>query len=496
VLLPAARIRAGLAWLAAAGLGLSLLSGCGSNGASAGPPAPAVTGAAAQPTTRAYDAALSSPREDSVYPAVGDPGVDALHYGLDLSWDPTRTRLTATESLLFRAATTADHLQLDLAHQLQVSHVWLDGQAVPFRHDAKDLVVDASMTAGDRHLLQLTYAGTPEPVRAPTDRPDFDTTGWTTTTDGSVWTMQEPYGAYSWYAVNDQPSDKAFYDISITAPSSMAGVANGRMVSRVTGHGRTVTRWRLADPASSYLVTVAIGHLTETHATGPHGLPITYWTPSSQPSALRRVRYTPQAIAYLEHKLGRYPFPTLGVLVVPSQSAMETQSTITLGNTRYTLARDTLVHELAHQWYGDTVTPGDWSDLWMSESMALYLAEGNWTADHGPDTLDGILSVWNAQAPYLRRTYGPPADYHPLSFGEGNVYYIPALMWDLVRQRVGDREFWQLARQWLAAHRFTSQDRDTVEAWWSRRTGQDLRPLFQAWLLGRRQPAWHPGPGQ
>jgi aminopeptidase N len=480
---------------AAAGLVLLGLvaAGCGSGSSGAGPPSAQGSTTAVDAGTTAYDAALSTPREDSVYPKVGDPGVDALHYGLQLRWDPTHSHLTATESVLFRAAATADHVQLDLARQLDVGKVWLDGEPVLFRHDAEDLVVLAPMTSGDRHVLQLTYSGTPEPVRAPTDRADFNTTGWTTTADGSVWTMQEPYGAYSWYAVNDQPSDKAFYDISISAPSPMVGVANGRMLARTSQGGRTVTRWQLADPAASYLVTLAIGRFTETHDTGPHGLPITYWTPSDKPSTLARVRYAPQAIAYLESKVGRYPFPTLGVLVVPSQSAMETQSTITLGDTRYALTRDVIVHELAHQWFGDTVTPSDWSDLWMSESMALYLAEGSWTADHGPDSLNRILHGWNVQAAFMRSMWGPPARYHPGSFGEGNVYYLPALMWDVVRQRVGTGEFWRLAREWLATHRFTSQDRQTVIAWWSRRTGQDLRPLFHGWLLAARQPPWRAG---
>jgi len=469
-------------------------TGCGPDPDVEPLPAPKIAGPAGQVHTRAYDAALSEPREDSVYPDVGDPGVDALHYDLRIGWDPERSELGASETVLFRATRTADHVQLDLARPLDVRAVWLDGHEVSFVHDAKDLVVEAPVKADTRHLLQLSYRGTPEPVKAPTDRSDFNTTGWTTTTDGSVWTMQEPFGAYSWYAVNDQPSDKAFYDISLYSPPGMVGVANGRMVSQrqdPRSGGRTWTHWRLEAPAASYLVTVAIGNFVRTTDTGPHGLPITYWTQGDGDSALQaRVRYTPKAIAYLEKKLGRYPFPTLSVLVVPSNSAMETQSTITLGDTPFALTHDVIVHELAHQWYGDTVTPDDWSDVWMSEGMALYLAEGNWTADHGPQSLDQILQRWNGEAPFMRSTWGPPARYHRGSFGEGNVYYIPALMWDLVRQRVGDDEFWRLARRWLTTHRFTSQDRDTVAAWWSRRTGHDLRPLFHEWLVGRDQPTW------
>jgi aminopeptidase N len=479
------RLAAGLAILGI------LAAGCDSGQGSGGsPPAPPVAGDAGDARTTAYDAAVSRPREDSVYPDVGDPGVDALHYGLDLSWDPTHTRLTGTETVLLRATTTSDHLQLDLARQLEVGHVWLDGRAVSFEHESKDLVVSAPVRAGSRHVLRLAYAGVPEPVKAPTDRSDFSTTGWTIASDGTVWTMQEPYGAYSWYAVNDQPSDKAFYDATISAPRGQVGVFNGELRSRRVVDGRTVTRWHLPEPAASYLITIAIGHFTETHDTGPHGLPITYWTPTGQPAALRRVRYAPHAVAYLEGLVGRYPFPTLGVLVVPGTSAMETQSMVTLGDNKYALSRDVVVHEIAHQWYGDTVTPDDWSDVWMNEGMATYLAEAHWTASHGPGSLEAILHRWSTFAAALRQQYGPPVDYRPGSFGEGDVYYIPALMWDTLRQRLGDREFWSLARRWLTSHRFTSQDRTTLVAWWSRESGRDLTSFFHAWLAGPAEPPY------
>jgi aminopeptidase N len=484
------RLAIGLALLGIIAAGCSIGSGSGSGDT---PPAPTVAGDAGNVHASAYDAAESQPREDTLYSDVGDPGVDALHYGLDLRWNPQGELLTATETLLFRAATSADHVQLDLARQLQVGHVWLDGKAVVFRHPGKDLVVSSPVRAGSRHVLQLTYSGTPEPVVAPTDRPDFSTTGWTIAPDGTVWTMQEPFGAYSWYAVNDQPSDKAYYDVTIHAPKGQVGVSNGELRSRTSSATGTVTQWRLPEPAAAYLVTIAIGRYTETKDTGPHGLPISYWTPTDRPSLVAGLRYTPQAVGYLETKVGRYPFPTLGVLLVPSQSAMETQSMVTLGIGDYTLSRDVLVHEIAHQWYGDTVTPDDWSDLWMNEGMATYLAEGNWTAAHSAQSLTGILRRWSRSAAQMRSEYGAPAAYHPGSFGEGNVYYIPALMWDTLRQRLGDEQFWSLATRWLHRHRFTSQDRDSLAAWWSRASGQDLTSFFHTWLLGPREPAWHAG---
>jgi aminopeptidase N len=351
--------------------------------------------------------------------------------------------------------------------------------------------VKVPVRADDRHRLQVAYSGVPEPIAAPTDRADFSTTGWTTTPDGGAWTMQEPYGAYSWYAVNDQPADKAFYDFTISAPAPMVGIANGTLTSRVTKGGRTTTTWHLPEPAASYLTTIAIGRYTRTRDTGPHGLPISYWVPTGRTDLVAKLRYAPQAIAYLESKLGRYPYPTLGLLAVPGQSAVETQSMVTFGINKYTMSRDTIVHELSHQWYGDLVTPDDWSDLWMSEGMALYLSEGHWTADHTSQTMPGILESWSQAAGQLRSASGPPAAYDPGTFAEGNAYYIPALMWDTIRQRLGDPLFWRLVRAWPRTHRFTSQGRADLIAWWSRKSGQDLAPIFKRWLLGRQEPAYH-----
>ena len=124
--------------------------------------------------------------------------------------------------------------------------------------------------------MQLAYAGTPEPVPAPTTRSDFSTTGWTITDRGEVWTMQEPYGAYTWYPVNDQPSDKALYDFTLTAPAPVDRHRQRRArPSRGESTATPTTRGTSTEPASSYLVTVAIGDYAHcsTDRERPAGLP-------------------------------------------------------------------------------------------------------------------------------------------------------------------------------------------------------------------------------
>lgn len=431
--------------------------------------------------------AVSDPVEDSLYPDVGDPGVDALHYDLTLDWDPATSVLTGAEVLTFRAAETAEEFRLDLDAPLEVGDVTLDGEPVEVDHDGKDLVVHAPVEEDGRYELALSYAGTPVPADAPTTRSDFDTIGWTITDSGETWTMQEPYGAYTWYAVNDQPSDKALYDFTVTVPAPWTGVANGELVSRTEEGGVTETRWHLAEPAASYLVTLATGEFTMTEDASASGVPLTYWTPADEPRYVDALREAAPGLDWLEDLLGPYPFDTLGIVVVDSESGMETQTMITLGDTDYSTSPEVLVHEMAHHWYGDQVTPRDWRDVWMNEGMAMYL-QGVWAAeDQGIDVTE-VMDYWADLEKEYRAASGPPGAFDPAEFGESNVYYGPALMWQELRERIGDDAFWDVVRAWPAERDNANADREDYLAWIEDRTGEELTDLFDAWLLGETTP--------
>lgn len=460
------------------------------SGPVAGSPASAATASAARAP---YSAGLSHPVEDSYYPAKGDPGIDALHYGLDLDWRRKARTLRGVATIVFRATRTDDRFQLDLADPMRVRSVRLDGRPAAHTHRGKTLVVDEPVRRGSRHRLRVVYRGTPEPARGPASRADIAHLGMRVTDRGELWTMQEPFGAFTWYPVNDQPSDKALYDVRVSAPGRWVGVSNGRLTSRRHRDGRTVTRWTNAHPMASYLVTLAVGPYRRYTQTGPHGLPLTYWVPRDRPAMVTTLRRTPAALRWLEKRLGRYPFDRAGVLVTPgSGSAMETQTLITFGagNFRYGRrnVRQTVVHEMAHQWYGDTVTPTDWRDLWMNEGMATY-QDTRWAVAQGWTTWRHWQRSWKRDDQLWRDLYGPPGAYHRHEFGSLNVYYCTALMWDRLRQRVGTREFNRAVRAWVGQHHDTNQSRQSLERWWERRTGAELSRFFDRWLTARRSPA-------
>ena len=479
--------------LRAAALALVLtlpLAGCTQGHTDGGlmPAEPAESAAAGR-----YEAALSTPVEDSVYPDVGDPGVDALHYDLELSWDPASRTLSGTEQLVFRATADAAQIRLDLTADLDATGVTLDGEPATARHDGKDLVVTEPVEKDRFYTLALDYAGSPRPVPAPSRRRDTETLGFTVDAEGEVWTMQEPYGAYTWYAVNDQPSDKALYDVTIHAPQDWVGISNGTLTSRETSTGRTTTHWRLDDPAAAYLITLAIGSYQLTEDTGPRGLPITYWVPTDSASLVVDLERTPELLGWLERRLGPYPFDSLGIVVVDSTSGMETQTMLTLGNDSYATSPEVIVHELAHQWYGDLVTPSDWRDVWMNEGMAMYL-QGLWQDEVWQLGRDASVREWAADDARARRQAGPPGRFDPRQFAADNVYLSPAVMWWRLRQRIGEEAFGRLLREWPQERAGTSTTREDYLAWIDAETGQRLSPLLTRWLTSPTPPRWRRTP--
>ncbi|KRA38749.1 hypothetical protein ASD81_09140 [Nocardioides sp. Root614] len=432
--------------------------------------------------------AESETREDSVYPDVGDPLVDALSYDLDLDWNPETDTLTGQETLVFRATADAAKVPLDFNEQLQISSLTVDGKAAEHQVDGNHLIIDAPIKADQRHRVELAYAGVPAPAPAPSQRTDFATgVGWNITDEHETWTVQEPYGAFTWYAANDQPADKAFYDFSLTAPDPMQGVANGELTSSTKADGTTTNTWHLAEPASSYLVTVAFGDFQRTDLKSRSGVPIQIWTDPDGKALPGGLATTPDAIDWLEKYLGPYPFDTFGIVVVDNESGMETQTMITLGSTSYSLSPAVVVHEAAHHWYGDTVSPADWSEVWMNEGMAMYL-QGMWEAEQEGRSVAQKMDEWAAFETDLRDSAGPPANYDADKFGDGNIYYGPALMWQELREKIGDKLFFEVLREWPASQENGNADREEYWAWIEEKTGEELTSFFEDWLLGEQTP--------
>jgi len=445
------------------------------------------------PAADALAVAESEPVEDPHYPDKSHPEVDVLHYLLDLDWDGTE--LSGVATVTFRVAASTDTVGLDLSDAFEVGTVELDGEEVDVLHAADVLRIQTGPLDVDSvHTLVLDYDGAPESTPAPSQRPDMsEGLGWQYDVDGSIYTFQEPYGAFTWYPVNDHPSDEALYDAEITAHGGDVGVFNGELVSSTSEDGTTTNRWHLAEPAASYLTTIAIGPYTEHVETTPGGMDISYWLKDADEGLLDGLAEEGgRAFDWLVEHAGPYPFDTLGVVVVGGSSAMETETMVTMSAGAVDRPDAVLQHEFAHQWYGDSVTPRSWPDVWLNEGFAMYFQQW-YETDTGRAVYGGGMGQWAFYDQLSREVSGPPGDYDPANFGDSNVYLGPALMLDTIRQRIGDARFEQLLVDWAADHEGRTVDRETFETWWSEESGRDLEPLIDRWLDSPRTPRYTGG---
>jgi aminopeptidase N len=442
-------------------------------------PVPPVTQVSDARVPKELKPAVSLPREDSRHPDAGDPGVDALSYDLDLTWTPDAQRLEGVATIVLRSMRDQPSIRLDLGAALHAPQATVDGVTGPADHHDDYLDIDGDFRAGHVYTVKVAYDGTPRPTKLS----DGATLGVQLPDTGGLSVCEEPIGAFTWYPVNDQPADKAFYSFTLHVPAPMVGVANGQLQSRATAGGVTTTRWTLDRPTSSYLTTVAFGDLTETRLGTVNGTPVSTWTPTGDSYTRDRLSYADDALRWVEERLGRYPFASLGVLAnAGTGCGMETQTMITLGVGDYVTSKPVIVHEIVHQWWGDEVTPNDWRDPWMNEGMAYYLQKVyEAQSEHKP--LDTVMADLRKQAAKSVKRDGPAGDYHG-TWGL-SIYDSPAVMWHEIRGMVGDKEFWHLVSTWPTVHRYGSSDREQLIAWWSKESGQNLKPIFNAYLSGK-----------
>jgi aminopeptidase N len=474
-----------------------LLAGCTAHAAGATTPSTAPSGTTGGAAATAIDytrwtAGRSAPVADTIYPQHGNPALDVLHYGLDLSWAPATSTLTGTATVQIRPVKSAPEISLDFK-PYTLDGVTVDGVRADAKVVREKLVVPVAVTADQPVTLVVQYHGKPAATPDPSKRGDAAPLGLTIAKDKSLWTMQEPYGAFTWYPANDQPSDKALYDISVTAPTGWSAIAAGTPAGQ---QGNTF-RYTSAIPMASYLQTLAVGKYKKITATGPHGLPLTYWyRPGVDDKLVPSLKKSPTFIKFLEARYGKFPLPTAGIVLVDSESGMETQQMITLGDRvfkKYDKAtisyfEEDILHEYAHQWFGDTVTPSTWSDLWLNEGWAQF-SQYLWeqSQQHFSDAqLDAFLRHYDA---INRKKLGPPGKPQAAHFAEENVYICPATMLLQLDKAIGKKKFFQIATAWAQSQKYTTQSRATFIAFVNKQTGKNYTKLINSWLDSKKTPA-------
>ncbi|GGL75911.1 putative peptidase M1, membrane alanine aminopeptidase [Curtobacterium citreum] len=381
-----------------------------------------------------------NPDADPYTPHSGDRRWSALHHDLRLGYRVATNRLDATATITARALVALDRIVLDL-HGLRVDRADVDGvRAAKVAASTHKLTVTPAepIAAGAEFTLHLRYRGAPRPLRSP-----WGQIGWEELTDGVIVAAQ-PTGAPSWFPCNDRPDDKATYRFEITAETGYDVVANGDLLGREQARAGTTWTYAVTEPMATYLATVQIGRYRSTRLRGAVP-PVTVHHPADLASAVRTdFGQVPEMLALYADRFGPYPFSSYGLVVTDDELEipLEAHGLAVFGRNHVDGEHGTdrlIAHELAHQWFGNSLTVRRWQDIWLHEGFACY-AEWLWSEHRGGDSAD-VLAAQHRQA-----LVAGPQDLVVASPGardmfDDRVYKRGALALHAVRRTVGDEGF-------------------------------------------------------
>ena len=427
---------------------------------------------------------------DPYLPNNGNFGYRVSRYELDLEYKVAINRLAGTARITAVTLAELDAFTLDLSGALAVSKVTVNGRRpAQFRcADAKlSITLSSTLPAGAAMTVVVRYGGTPLPIES-----YWGDVGFEELSEGAL-VAGQPNGAASWFPCDDHPSAKASYRIQISTESPYLAIANGRLLSRKVRAGRTVWIYEQSEPTSSYLITLQIG-MYETRRLAKSPVPMH----AALPPRLRRqfdhdFGRQPQMMKLFVDLFGPYPLSTGYTVVVTDDDLeipLEAQGISIFGANHcdgHRGAERLIAHELAHQWFGNSVTARRWRDIWLHEGFACY-AEWLWSEHSGGPSAQEWAQRYHHGLQQLPQDL-LLADPGPRDMFDDRVYKRGALTLHALRCRLGDRSFFVLLKDWTSRYRHSTAYTDDFTGLAAGYTDESLQPLWQAWLYSKALPA-------
>lgn len=446
-------------------------------------------------TTASVEAAQLQPGApgigDSLYPGFGNGGYDAQHYNLDLNiTDVDTSTLNGIATIEAKATQNLSSFNLDFIG-FTIDGITVNGEPAEFSRDGQELTVTPTepLYTDDTFTIEVKYNGSPEQI---TSVAIPVPTGWVIF-DGGSFVLSEPDGAANYYPVNDHPLDKASYTYRVTVPEPLEVAANGVLEETIDNGDTTTFVWEARDPMASYLTTVNISEFDVETEEGPNGIPIrNYFADGIPENLLEPFALQPEMLAFFSDIYGPYPFEVYGSVVMNTStgSALETQTLSIFGIDQLGKAstEETIAHEISHQWFGDSVSLADWSDIWLNESFATY-SQGLWIEySQGQEALnEWIKAEYNTVAESLSELV-PPGEPKADDLFNAGVYDWGALGLHALRLEVGDGAFFDTLKTYYNRFKGGNVTDDDFIGVAEEVSGQELNAFFERWFYSEDLP--------
>ncbi len=423
---------------------------------------------------------------DPYFPRLGNGGYDVQRYTIDLAVDMDANKIAGTVTIDANATQDLTRFDLDFSGPV-ISAVSVDGRAAAYTLSAGELAISpaSELEKGQPFTAAVTYSGSPG---AGNDQYPVFMHGWTRYDQG-VLVAAEPFGQSSWLPLNETPADKARYTFRITVAKPWVVAANGLQES-VTDNGATRTYlWQTENPLAPYLVTLAIGHFTEKTDTSGSGVLVRNFIADGYPAdAARAFDSAPQMISYFESVFGPYPFEAYGVVAHNTKLnfSLESQTLTIFGNNF--VNEVVAAHELAHSWFGDSLTPARWQDVWLNEGFASFAADlwqehvkGKAFADNA--VRDLYQAILKREKKVQIGNPGPNAMFSFDVYNRGNM-----LLHALRAHLNDDTTFFKILQTYAQRYYHANVTPQDFISLAEELSGQNLDDFFQAWLFGESMP--------
>ncbi len=439
---------------------------------------------------------------DPYFPQLGNGGYDVQHYTLDLIVDVPTNMLTGIATIRAIATQDLSAFTLDL-RGLEVEAVHVSGAAADFTREGTKLTITPrgfTIGEGENFTTDIHYSGNPGAID---ERLTFADIGWIRLRNG-IAIAGEPAGSSTWYPVNEHPLDKATYTLRVSVDPAYNVAAVGELVEIIEGEALNTHIFELRQPAASYLITMNIGNFVIQTDRGDDGTPIRNYFPAAR-AELGASVFANQAdmLHFFNKAFGAYPFDLYGSVVVEGVFgfALETQTLSFFDTTILSPlaqmgdgAEEVIAHELAHQWFGNSVSPATWRDIWLNEGFATYSSWLWFEHRDGVSALNQrVEGAYNRlRASQTTMSANPAVTGDPGAnrlFDGALVYTRGALTLHALRLAVGDDAFFAILQTFHATYMYGNASTADFIAVAEAVSGQDLEALFDAWLYQPELPA-------